>query len=48
MIDVLPIGKLYLSSICDMMVNVNSVLCVKCGDWIHIRCAAGKRVTQVI
>ena len=23
----------------------NSVLCVKCGKWIHGRCAKGKRVT---
>ena len=31
--------------ICGKRVMTNSVLCVKCGKWIHGRCAKVKRVT---
>ena len=30
----------------SLRVKANSVLCVKCGKWIHSRCAGVKRITQ--
>ena len=32
----------------SMRVKANSVLCIKCGKWIHGRCAGVKRVTPTI
>ena len=32
----------------SMRVKDNSVLCLKCGKWIHCRCAGEKRVTPTI
>ena len=31
--------------VCRLRVNANSVLCLQCGKWIHVRCARVKRVT---
>ena len=33
--------------VCSLRVKANSVLCLQCGKWIHGRCAAVKRVTQM-
>ena len=43
-------GELYKSKIdpcgvCGRRVMANSVLCTKCGNWVHGRCAKIKRVT---
>ena len=32
----------------SMRVKANSVLCIKCGKWIHGRCEGVKRVTPTI
>ena len=34
--------------ICGLRVKANLVMCVKCGKWIHSRCAAMKMVTSGI
>ena len=39
------VSKLDPCGICGKRVMANSVLCVKCGKWIHGRCAKVKRVT---
>ena len=39
------VSKVDPCGICGKRVMANSVLCVKCGKWIHGRCAKVKRVT---
>ena len=39
------VSKVDPCGICGKRVMANSVLCVKCGKWIHRRCAKVKRVT---
>ena len=39
------VSKIDPCGICGKRVMANSVLCVKCGKWIHGRCAKVKRVT---
>ena len=39
------VSKVDPCGICGKHVMANSVLCVKCGRWIHGRCAKVKRVT---
>ena len=39
------LSKIDPCGICGKQVMANSVLCVKCGKWIHGRCAKVKRVT---
>ena len=39
------VSKIDPYGICGKRVMVNSVLCVKCGKWIHGKCAKVKRVT---
>ena len=43
-------GELFKSKIdpcgvCERRVMANSVLCIKCGNWLHGRCAKIKKVT---
>ena len=40
------VSKVDPCGICGKRVMANSVLCVKCGKWIHGRCAKVKRVTS--
>ena len=40
------VSKVDPCGICEKRVMANSVLCVKCGKWIHGRCAEVKRVTS--
>ncbi|XP_006819864.1 uncharacterized protein LOC102808533, partial [Saccoglossus kowalevskii] len=40
------VSKVDPCGMCGKRVKVNSVRCVKCGKWIHGRCAKIKRVTQ--
>ena len=40
------VSKVDSCGICKKRVMANSVLCEKCGKWIHGRCAKMKRVTQ--
>ena len=40
------VSKIGPCGICGKRVMENSVLCVKCGKWIHGRCAKVKRVTR--
>ncbi|XP_002731282.2 uncharacterized protein LOC100366586, partial [Saccoglossus kowalevskii] len=40
------VSKVDPGGMCGKRVKVNSVRCVKCGKWIHGRCAKIKRVTQ--
>ena len=42
----LSVSKVDPCGICGKRVMANSVLCVKCGKWIHGRCAKVKRVTS--
>ena len=30
--------------VCSLRVKVSSVLCVKCGKWLHIRCCGLKKL----
>ena len=39
-------SKVEQCGVCSMSVKANSVLCLKCGRWIHGSCAGVKRVTQ--
>ena len=39
------VSKIDPCGICGKRVMANSVLCAKCGKWIHSRCAKVKRVT---
>ena len=41
--DALTKSKIYPSFICSVRAKANSVLCVQCGKWIHIRCTVVKR-----
>ena len=41
----MPVSKVDPCGICGKRVMANSVLCIKCGKWIHGRCAKVKRVT---
>ena len=43
--DEVSVSKVDPCGICGKRVMANSVLCVKCGKWIHGRCAKVKRVT---
>ena len=38
-------NKIVPCGVCVRRVMVNSVLCTKCGNWVHGRCAKIKRVT---
>ena len=38
-------SKIDLCGVCGRRVMANSVLCTKCGNWAHGRCAKIKRVT---
>ena len=40
------VSKVHPRGICGKRVMANSVLCVKCGKWIHGRCMKVKRVTS--
>ena len=41
----MSVSKIDPGGICGKRVMANSVLCVKCGKWIHGRCVKVKRVT---
>ena len=43
--DEVSVSKVDPCGICGKQVMANSVLCVKCGNWIHGRCVKVKRVT---
>ena len=45
--DKLTIDKVYLCRICKLKVKTNSVLYVRCGKWIHSRCARVKIVPSI-
>ena len=38
-------SKVDLCGVCNLRVKANSDLCLKCGKWIHGKCAGVKRVT---
>ena len=38
-------SKIYPCEVCGRRVMANSVLCTKCGNWVHGKCAKIKRVT---
>ena len=38
-------SKIYACEVCGRRVIANLVLCTKCGNWVHGRCAAIKRDT---
>jgi len=43
-----PNGKIDPSGICGKRVMANSLLCTKCGKWIHEKCTRMKRVTPSV
>ena len=43
---VVSVSKVDPCGVCGKKVGVNSVLCVRCGKWIHGRCAGVKRVSS--